>query len=227
MIPVLIYVHFSALIYIASVLACFLCNTGRGIKAIELCKEGLVLLNNEALEIENHQRNVFFLKIYCTMLKAYCDCCNYKNAAEYGRKLFPLFRECGETVLEGILSIALAKIYQIQNEPAEAQELYEAAIKIMNKTGKKKMEAESCKCLADVFQSLFEYDKAKEYHQKAVTISVEIGDKEGEARAYGKLRTVFKSLAEYDTAKEYLEKELAIANEIGDRQGEACAYVTL
>ena len=123
MIPALIYVNFSVLIYIVSVLACFLLNTGRGIKAIELCKEGLVLLNNEALEKEKHLRNVFLEQIYFTMLKAYYDCHNYKNAAEYGRKFLFLLRECGETVLEGMISIALAKIYEIQNEPAEAQEL--------------------------------------------------------------------------------------------------------
>ena len=217
----------ARLIYIASVLARFLCNTGRGTKAIELCKEGLVLLNNKALEIEMHLRNFFLKQIYFTMFKAYWDFRNYKNAAKYGRKLLSILRECGETVTEGMISIALAGIHQIQNEPAEAQELYETAIKIMHKTGNKKMEASTCKDLADVFRSLFEYDKAREYYEKALTISVEIGDKKGEAGADGNLGTVFESLAEYYTAKEYYEKALAIAIEIGDRQEEAYAYGNL
>ena len=213
-----------ALIYIASVLACFLCNTGRGIKAIELCKEGLVLLNNKAMEKEKHLRNFFLVHIYFTMLNVYFDCRNYKNAAEYGRKLLSILLERGETVLEGIISIALAKIYQIQHEPAEAQELYETGIKIMNKIGNRKMEKEACENLADVFQSLFKYDKAREYYEKALSITIEIGDKEGEARAYRNLGTVFESLAEYDKAKEYNEKALAIAIKIGDRKGEANAF---
>ena len=213
-----------ALIYIASVLARFLCNTGRGIKAIELCKEGLVLLNNKAMEKEQHLRNLFLVHIYFTMLNVYFDCRNYKNAAEYGRKLLSILLERGETVLEGIISILLAAIYQIQHEPAEAQELYETAIKIMNKIGNRKMEKEACENLADVFQSLFKYDKAREYYEKALSITIEIGDKEGEARAYRNLGTVFESLAEYDKAKEYNEKALAIAIKIGDRKGEANAF---
>ena len=100
-----------ALIYLASVLARFLCKTGRGIKAIELCKEGLVLLNNEALEKVMHLRNFCLGYIYLTMIKAYYDCHNYKNATEYGRKFLSLLRQCGETVLEGMISIALAGIY--------------------------------------------------------------------------------------------------------------------
>ena len=163
-----------ALIYIASVLARFLCNTGRRIKAIELCKECLVLLNNKALEKEKHQRNVFLEQIYLTMFNVHFDCRNYKDAAECGRKLLFIYRECGKRGGEGILCSKLAEIHRIQNEPAEAQELYEAAIKIMNRTGKKKMEAHACKCLADVFRSLFEYDKAREYYEKALSIKLKL-----------------------------------------------------
>ena len=218
----------SALIYIASVLARFLCNTGRGIKGIELCKESLVLLNNKALEKEKHLRNFCLVDIYITMSKAYFHCRNYKNAAEYGRKLLSIFRERGETVLEGTISIALAEIYQIQNEPAEAQDLYETAIKIMNKTGNKEMEAYACERLADVFRSLFKYNKAREYYEKELLITIEIGDKKGEARAYVNLGVVLQSLAKYDKAKEYLRESTCYQQlKLVTRQGEARAYVNL
>lgn len=118
-------------ISIVFVVALFLCNTGRGLKAIELCKEGLVLLNNKALEKEKHLRNFFFERIYSTMFYVYLYYRDYKNAAEYGRKLLSICRECGETVLEGMISIVLAEINRIQNEPAEAKELYETAIGII------------------------------------------------------------------------------------------------
>ena len=104
-----------ALIYIASVLAHFLCNTGRGIKAIKLCKEGLVLLNDKALGKEKNLRNLFLGHIYFTMFKAYFDCRNYKNAAEYLRNLLSILHECGKTVGGGIITIMLARIQQIQN----------------------------------------------------------------------------------------------------------------
>ena len=215
-------------ISIVFVVGGFLCNTGRGIKAIELFREGLVLLNNKALEKEKHLSNFFFKHIYFAMFKTY-DCNHdYKNAAQYGRKLLVILRQCGETVNEGMISLVLANRYQIQNKPTVAKELYETAIDIMNKTGNKKGEAVACRGLADVFfRSLFDYEKAKEYYDKWLEINIEIGDRQGEANAYGNLGIVFESLAKYDIAKEYYEKALEINIESGDRQGEANAYGNL
>ena len=215
-------------ISIVFVVGVFLCNTGRGIKAIELFKEGFVLLNNKALEKEKHLSNFFFKRIYFAMFKT-CDCNHdYKNAAQYGRKLLVILRQCGETVNEGMISLVLANTYRIQNKPTEAKELYETAIDIMNKTGNRKQEAVACEHLAHVFfRSLFDYEKAKEYYEKALEIEIEIGDREREANAYVNLGKVFECLAEYHKAEEYVEKALAIKIEIGDRQGEAMAYGNL
>ena len=214
-------------ISIAFVVGVFLCNTGRGIKAIELFKEGLVLLNNKALEKEKHLSNFFFKHIYFAMFKTY-DCNHdYKNAAHYGRKLLVILRQCGETVNEGMISSALAKRYQIQNKPTEAKELYETAIDIMSKTGNRKEEAVACEDLANVFQSLFDYEKAKEYFEKALEINIEIGDRQGEATAYGNLGNLFYSHADYEKAKAYYHKALEIKSEIGDRKGGANAYKNL
>ena len=143
-------------ISVALVVASFLYNTGRGLKAIELCKEGLVVLNDKTLEKEKHLRNFFFERIYFIMLRVYFDYRDFKKAAEYGRKLLSICHEDGETVLEGMISMALAEIYKIQNEPADAKELYETAVGIMNKTGNRQEEALACQGLADVFESLFD-----------------------------------------------------------------------
>ena len=215
-------------ISIVFVVGVFLCNTGRGIKAIELFKEGLVLLNNKALEKEKHLSNYFFKHIYFAIFKTY-DCNHdYKTAAQYGRKLLVILRQCGETVNEGMISLALEKGYRIKNKPPEAKELYETAIDIMNKTGNRKEEAVACRGVADVFfQSLFDYEKAKEYYDKALEVNIEIGDRKGEATAYGNLGNVFHSLAEDDKAREYYDKALEIEIEIGDRQGEATTYGNL
>ena len=214
-------------ISIVFVVGIFLCNTSRGIKAIELCKEGLVLLNNKALEKEKHLSNFFFKRIYFAMFETYYRNHDYKNAAQYGRKLLVILRQCGETVIEGMISIVLAYTFQKQNKPTEAKELYETAIEIMNKTGNRKEEADACEALGYLFKSLFDYEKAKEYYEKALEVNIEIGDKQGEADAYGNLGNIFESLAEYDKAKEYLEKAIVISTEIGDRQREGNAYGNL
>ena len=214
-------------VFIVYVVVCFLCKTGRALKAIELCKEGLVLLNNKALEKEKYLRDVILERIYPTMVYACLYYHDYKNAAEYARKHLAICREYGETFRVGKSSLVLAGIVRIQNEPAEAKELYETVIPIMNKTGERKLEADACKGLAKVFKSLFEYDKAKRYLEKALAITIEIGDRQGEAEAYGDLGNMFKSLAEYHKAKEYLEKAIVISIEIGDRQREGNAYGNL
>ena len=211
-------------ISIVFVVGGFLCNTGRGIKAIELFKEGLVLLNNKALEKEKHLSNFFFKRIYFAMFNTYYRNHDYKNAAQYGRKLLVILRQCGETVIEGIISLVLAYTFQKQNKPTEAKELYETAIEIMNKTGNRKQEAVACVTLAYLFESLFDYEKAKEYYEKALEINIEIGDKQGEADAYRYLSNILDSLAEYDKAKEYLDKAIVISIESGDRQREGNAY---
>ena len=214
-------------ISIVFVVGGFLCNTGRGIKAIELFKEGLVLLNNKALEKEKHLSNFFFNRIYFAMFNTYYRNRDYKNAAQYGRKLLFILRQCGQTIIEGMISLVLAYTFQKQNKPTEAKELYETAIEIMNKTGNRKQEAVACEALAYLFKSLFDYEKAKEYYQKALKVHIEIGDRQEEADAYGNLGNMFESLAEYDKAKEYLEKAIVISIEIGDRQREGNAYGNL
>ena len=121
-------------IYIGLVLATFLYMTCRARKAIELCKESLVLLNNKALEKENQLAKFFYEAIYKVLFVAYLRIRDYTNAVAYGRKLLAIKREGRETVQEGILCIKLAAICQDQNKYFEAKKLYERAISIMNKT---------------------------------------------------------------------------------------------
>ncbi|XP_078355956.1 uncharacterized protein LOC144640748 [Oculina patagonica] len=211
-------------IAIGLVVATFLLNTGRALKAIALCKESLVLLNNKALSIEKQFGKLFYERIYFTMFEAYCRIRDSTNAITYGRKLLDMFRERGETVQEGKLTMALAKIYWSQNKYDEARELNKRAVTIMRETGDKQDEAIASGNLGTMFRSLGEYVKAKEYLEKALVINKEISDRAGEAANYGNLGTVFHSLGEYVKAKEYLEKALAIIKEIGDRAGEAAGY---
>ena len=128
-------------ISISLVVVTFLFNTGRALKAIELCKENLVLLSDKALSIEKQLGQLILKKIYNIMIKAYRRVSDYTNVIAYGRKLLAIYRERGDTVEEGELSIVLALIYESQSMYADAKELYERAITIMRKTGNRRGES--------------------------------------------------------------------------------------
>ena len=214
-------------ISIGLVVCTFLFNTGRALRGIELCKESLVLLNNQVLSKKEQSSELIYQGFYETMFKAYCLIHDNKNAITYGRKLLVIYCERDETVQEGLLSIELAERYKSQKNYVEAKDLYERAINIARKTGDREKEAIACGNLGTVSLYLGKHIKAKEYLEKALATGMEIGDRAGEATNYGNLGIVFTSLGHYDKAKEYLEKTLAINMEIGDRAGEASSYVNL
>ena len=214
-------------ITIALVVATFLLNTGHALKAIELCKESLVLLNNNAQRIKKQLSKLIYIRIYRTMLEAHNPIHDNTNAITYGRKLLVLYCECGMTVQEGWLSMRLSQIYICREKYLEAKEFCERAITIMKEIGDRNGEAMAYGNLGIVFQSLSDYVKAKEYHEKSLAITIELGDRNVEVANYGNLGIVFQSLGDYVKAKEYHEKALAINIEIGDRAGEATNYGNL
>ena len=83
------------------------------------------------------------------------------GAIACGRKLLTVYHECEDTVQEGELTIALAQIYQSQSMYAEAKELHEKAITIMQKTGNIKRRNSRFWTPWNVFSSVGEYIKAK------------------------------------------------------------------
>ena len=214
-------------IYIGVVVATFLCMTGRARKAIELCKESLVLLNNKALEKEKQFAKFLYEAIYKVLFAAYHHIRDYTNAIAYGRKLLAIEPECRETVQEGVICINLAAICQAQNKYFEAKELYERAISIMNKTGNRKYEAHACAELGTVLYFLSDFAKSVGYLEKALAIAIEIGERKEEGSSYENLGIVYISLGDYVKAKEYIEKALAISVEIDDRKAEGTCYQSL
>ena len=214
-------------ISIALLIANFLLNTDRALKAIELCKESLDLLSNEVLSVAKPLRQRMYIKIYQTMFEAYHRVNDHTNAITCVRKLLNIYRECGDTVREAQLSIILAEICESQSMYAEAKEVYTKAIPVIQKAGDRRLEAIAFGGLGSVFYCFGEYVKAKEYYEKALAISMDIGDREGEGKWYGSLGNVFHSLSEYVKAKEYYEKALAITTDIGNRHGEGTSYGNL
>ena len=207
--------------------ATFLSNTGRGIKAIEVCTECLIFLNTKLPKKEFKFFNLVKIAIYKTLCKAYCIVNDYTNATKYFWKLLDIHRECGETANEGNITLTLAHMREKQFKYAEARELYKSATKIMREIGNRNGEAFSYGKFGIISYCLCEFDKAKENLEKALAIRIEIGDRKGEAADHGNLGAVFKSLGEYGKAKEYLEKALSISIEIGDRAGQATGHGNL
>ena len=67
-------------IHISLAVVAFLLNSGRGLKAIEICKECLNFLVNEAPEEEENIFNFLNIAIYKTLFKAYFLVNDYMNA---------------------------------------------------------------------------------------------------------------------------------------------------
>ena len=98
-------------IYIGIVVATFLYMTGHARKAIELCKESLVLLNNNILKKKEQFGKLLYETIYKVMFAAYFLIRDYTNAIAYGQKLLAIERERGKTVNEGKICIKQAAMF--------------------------------------------------------------------------------------------------------------------
>ena len=214
-------------ICVGTVVAHYLLGTSRVVKAIELCKECLILLNNKALQSKNELLRSVYIRIYSTMFTGYSRISDHTRGIECGTKLLALLRACGEKATESRVTLALASVYYLQGKYQEAKHLNEKALSIIKETGDREGEAACYGNLGVVCESLGEYGMAEEYQKKALVLRKEIGDRLGEAMSHTNLGTVYEYLGEYDRAKELHTKALVIAKEIGNRQGEAFSYGNL
>ena len=198
--------HVSQVICVGLAIATFLLNTGRAVKAIEICKECLIFLNNEVPKQKAEQLvNLVGIAIYTTIFVAFCLISDYKNAIKYGKQLLDIYCECGKKdEVEGQVLLELGMIYEKQFKYVEAGELHEKAINITREIGDRRGEAAACGSLGVVFSCVGKQEKAKEYLGRALALAIEIRSRAGEAIVYGSLGTVFASLGEYHKAKEYI-----------------------
>ena len=189
----------------AKLVANFLFKTGRILKAIELSKEYLILLNNM------HK------------LCGFVPVSDHTSATETNS----MHRQCNKKPKEAILIFEQGNFYKSQHKYQTAKECFMKALSIMIEIGDKEGEAACYGNLGCVFRSLSEHLKAEEYHQKALQIQKEIGDKDGEAKSCGNLGALFQSLGKYVMAEEYSQKALQVQKKIGDKNGEAATYTNL
>ena len=229
----------------ATHVANFLFKTGRILKAIELSKERLILLNNiqmttSFVPIRDHTSAIESDRMHCQ-----CDAkCKkamqifeqgnlhqkqgkYQKSKDLYLKALSIFIEFGSIYGESACYVNLGSLFQSLGEYVKAEEYLQKALQISREIGDKSGESSSYGNLGNVFRSLGEYVKAEEYLHKALQIETEIGDKHGESSCYVNLGNVFQSLGEYVKAEEYLHKALQIKTEIGDKHGESSCYVNL
>ena len=128
-------------IFIGLVVATFLLNTGRALKAIEVYRECLIFLNHEVLRTKGKIFNLRHINIYKTIFRAYCLIPDHTKALIYGRKPLDIYRECGKKDEQGDLMVKLANIYLMQYKCLKARELYDKAINITKEMGDRKNEA--------------------------------------------------------------------------------------
>ena len=214
-------------IHIGVVVATFLFNNGRIIKALDIFNECLVLLNGKALETFKEITTPLVTCVYHNLFYGYTLIYDHTSAVECGKKLRMILQNSGQKEEEGMILLKIANIYNQRSKYKEAKQFYEKALSIMIQAGNNRSVGICYGNLGTVFLSVGQYTKAEEYLQKALVISKEIGDKKEEAADYGNLGGVFSSVGQYTKAEEYLQKALVISKEIGDKQGEAADYGNL
>ena len=220
--------EFLQAIHIGAVVATFLFNNGRIIKAVDIFNECLVLLNGKALETIKELTTPLVIYVYHKLLNGYTLMHDHTRAIECGKKLHVTLHNSGQKEEEeGIILLKLAGIYYQRSKYEEARQCCEKALGILIETGNNHGVGICYGNLGAVLRSVGQYTKAEEYLQKALVISKEIDDKQGEASAYGNLGFVFQSVGQYTKAEEYLQKALVIQKVIGDKKGEASTYGNL
>ena len=214
----------AVIFFYGLLVADFLVNTGRVLKALELYKECLVLVNNKAMKKQKEFVKSAYKAISSGMVMGYQCINDHVNEMECRRKLLDFLRERAE---EDEVTFHMAHFYACQRKYKEAIELCKKAASVMMKTGDKVREASCYSSIGTWYRFLSNYKKAEEYQKKALFISKETSDQKGEAACYGHLGAVYQCLGKYDRAIEYQEIALVICKEIGDRATEASCYSNL
>ena len=214
-------------ISIGLIVAVFLLNTSRFLKAIELCKECLFILKDRAGIKDEKLSESFYKRIYLLMWKACNRIGDNTRAIKYAEKLLLTYRKSGERLAELKLSITLGETYYHQSKYKQAKQLTEKVLLISKEIGDRSGEANCYLNLGAVHGSVGEYEKAREHLKKSLRILKEIGDRNQEATCFLNLGLVHGSVGEYEKARKHFERSLSIQKEIGDRSGEASSYGNL
>ena len=213
----------------ANQISSYLYLTNRFLKAIELSKEQLFLLDHKTLKNAEKELVVSFkLVAYAKIFAGYSLTEQTRLAIDSGRKLLDLIRQNNLREVEGEVSLVLAHFYRDNCDFNEAKEFGLKALSIAIETGRKEDESDCYAFLARILIRLDEHVTAKEYGEKAIAIAQKTGKKKRtEGSCYVILAHISYRNREYVKGREYQGKALEIAQEIGDRKLEASSYVSV
>lgn len=206
------------------VVANFLLNTDRGLKAIDLCKECLIILNSKVLENKRELFRPMYLGVYKTMIEGYHLINDYTRAIACSREFLVFLHSCGERTKEANITSNLGNFHQLQGKHAEAKDFYRKALDITIETGNRQGEASCYGNLGTTLLYLGNYAEAAECLKKAIDIARDVHDRVSLAACYRNLGIVYHHLGEYFKAKESKKRALLMAKITGNKKAEAECY---
>ena len=118
-------------IHIGVVVATFLFNNGRIIKAVDIFNECLMLLNGKALETSKELTTQLVIYVYHKLFLGYTLMYDHTRAVECGKKLHVTLHNSGQREEEGVILLKLANIYYQTSKYEEAKQFYKRALSIM------------------------------------------------------------------------------------------------
>ena len=222
-------VPLGSTIFLASQISWYLFRTNRVLKAIELSKEQLFLLDHKTLKNAEKELVVSAkLEPYVKIFVGHSLTNQTRLAIDSGRKLLDLTRQNNWREGERVVTLELAGLYMNDCDFNEAKEFGIKALSIATEIGRKEDESDCYATLLLIFIHFGEHVTAKEYGEKVIAIAQKIGKKtRTESICYNLLGDISAVNREYVKAKEYKEKALEIAQEIGDRKLEATCYASI
>ena len=108
-------------IKIACAVALFLGNTKRYLKAIELCNECLVVLNNVTHSKEDHFKKSLYLRIFMSMFRVYFYINDHTRSERCAEIAVSLSHDTGDAMIEAFFSVSLANMYFDQRRLEESE----------------------------------------------------------------------------------------------------------
>ena len=209
-------------ISIGLIVACFLLNTNRILKNIEICKECFVLLKHKAEVKDDILAKLIYKRIYMILSDAYLAINDNTNALKYAGKILLIYCWSEEKLAEYKGSFNLAEMYFYQSKYVKARELLENPLLISKEIGKTKENVSVTYTLEKCMNQLANMKKLENISRNHLR-SVQKAVTEKEKPPV----TQYQSVGKYEKAREHIEKSITIRREIGKRNGEASCYANL
>ena len=203
---------------IALVVADFLFNTSRYLKAIDFYKEARNLLSKSKVD------NLNSLRMALQLTQAYINIKEFQEALVNYQQVLKISKEIGDRAAEATAYRGIIGVYGCTGQHIQEIFYQRKLLEIVKESGDKREERGIYVSIACAYSALGKQDKYIEFENEALRICREIGDKRGEGIVLRDLGSKHRLLGQYHKALSYLEKSLEILKDIGDYREEATSY---